>query len=334
MNRADLENKVWQYLGFNDASRQQDWRRQQIWDGLNTALKIVGSSAPYLLALVREASIPIVAQTAVYTLNDWCGKFLGAWTETAAAHKVRFRNPNVADRDGSRNPNLALGTLGPWEGVWQPRNTLGAYYGLAGSTGATIVDGASTAAILGSSSTGIPSNTLAAGRMIRFNGESADYMVSSISGSTVTLDKPFKARLNAGGVGVAQTANTYTGVKWEIGPPGRVVFKVLPMPLDATTMFYRYAALPRMLLNADDSPEIPDEYHDLLWMGAMKYVDLMNEKDPQIQSFMQEFASQLDRLRNEDAAQVQDVDEAPWYTTLGQSDMRGMPRDTYSRGDF
>ena len=333
MNRADLENKVWQYLGFNDTSRQQDWRRQQIWDALNTALKIIGSTAPYLLALTREASIPIVAGTAVYVLNDWCGKFLGAWTETAAAHKIRFRNPNVADRDGSRNPNLALGSLGPWEGVWQPRNTVAAFYGISGVTGATIVDGALTATLLGATSKA-PDQT-AVGRMVRFNGESADYAITAASSNSLTLDKPFKARLSAGGTGVSQTPNTYTGVKWEIGPPGRVVFKVLPMPIgDTTTMFYRYAALPRMLLNADDTPEIPDEYHDLIWMGAMKYVDLVNEKDPQIQSFMSEFASQLDRIRAEDAAQVQDVDEAPWYTTLSQSDMRGLPRDSYSRGDF
>lgn len=331
MNRTDLENKCWAYLGFLDSSRQYDWRRQEIRDGLNQSLKIIATSAPYLQPLVRESTFVVTPPTAVYTLNDWCQRSLAAWTETAAAHKVRFRNPSIADRDGSRNPNLALGTLGPWEWVWQPRNTTGLFYGLAGaSTGCTPVSGSTTVTLNGY--TNAAPTSAAIGRMLRINGEYGDYQITGVGGSSLTIDKPFYARL-AMSAGTSQTAQSYSNVKWEVSPPGRIIGKTLPKPSDTQTTFYRYLALPRMILNADDVPEIPEEYHDLLWMGAFKFLDLKNEKNPQLQGFVREFEKACDDFRAQDT-ELQDVDEAPFYTTLQQNDLRGLPPDTFTRGQY
>src|SRR3990167_4945374 len=123
MNFSDLQEACWRFLGQHDTGNRIDWQRQEIKDAINRTQYEVHQAAPWLWQSVRESSLALVNGTATYALNDWCARPLAFWTADSTAHKVMFRQPRIADRDGSRNSSASFGSLGPYEFVWTPRST-------------------------------------------------------------------------------------------------------------------------------------------------------------------------------------------------------------------
>lgn len=331
MNFADIQEETWRALGILDASNRKNWRLQKIKDSINATLNRIATSAPSIWDLTQESTFAVVAGTNTYTLNDWCKRPLSLWTEDTWAHKIYLKNPRNADRDGSRNPNLSYGGTGsPWEGVWFPRNTTAAKSGTSGANGATVAEGA-TAVTFGAGGTALAATDV--GRMLRFNGESGDYQITAQTAHGCTVDRPVVSRIQVAknnkvdGVGAG-----YTALRWEIGPPLRYQFKILPTPTIATTVYYRYLMIPRVLIGGDETPQIAEEYHHLLWKGAIKECAMFAEDAQTAAGYTDEFEKQLALLNNQEQ-DTSDTEDTPNYDMLddyGGTFRRG-PNDVYRR---
>lgn len=322
MNYVSLQEEMWTALGLHDPAQRLDWRRQKIKDALNTVLVEIADACPYLWNLVRESTLALVASTGTYYLNDWCRRPMSFYTTDSAAHKVASRHPRNADRDGSRSTTLSIsGTNGPWQLTWTPHNTSGAKTGAAASAteGATSITGLSGLAAVD------------VGRMIRLNGEENDYQIVSQATTSCVVDRAVRARLT--GLGTTGVGAGYTSVRWEIGPPGRYRVQILPAPSEAYTLPYRYLAHPRKLVNTDETPELPEEFHHLMWKGALRLIGLHSDNDKKVALYGAEYAAALDLLRQRDQDLV-DVEEGPHYESLDDvwTPPRGVQPGTYFRG--
>lgn len=330
MNFLDLQEEVWRQQGFNDSNNRRNVKLQKIKDSLNLAMFRMAKTAPSLWCLTQESSLAIVAGTAVYQLDDYCYRVLEMWTEDTYAHKVRIRVPRIADRDGSRNPNIAYPSGGgPYDVVWQPR--AGPYKsGASGSsTGASATIG-STTITLGASAT--PLVAADVGRMIRLNNEQADYKIVTIGsgGLAPTVDRPIQGRIQVAQAKLTDgVAPNYANVRWDLGNPHGFVIKVLPTPTIAATVKYRYAQVPRVMINTDDCPPFDEEYHDLIWKGALKHVCLQGEDPQNYQAYTEEFEARLQEMRDQEN-DVDDSDDVPWISYLDEFSTSRFPIDAYT----
>lgn len=330
MNFLDLQEECWRQQGFPDNTNRRNARLQKIKDSLNLAMFRMAKTAPSLWCLTAESSIAVVAGTAVYQLDDYAYRVMEMWTEDTYAHKVRLRVPRIADRDGTRNPNISYPAGGgPYDAVWQPR--AGPYKsGAAGaSTGASATIG-STTITLGVSAT--PLVAADVGRMIRLNGEQADYKVLTIGagGLAPTVDRAIQGRIQAAQALLADgVAPDYSDARWDMGNPHAYVIKVLPTPQYASTLHYRFAQVPRVMIESDDVPPFDEEYHDLIWKGALKHICLWNEDPQNYQAYTDEFESRLAEMKTQEQ-DVEDSDDGPWISYLNEFSTSRFPVDAYT----
>lgn len=336
MNFSNLLQQLWVGTGYpNPAADRQNWRLQSYRDAINTVLEeVIQTNAPFLFSQQREGTINLVAGTSIYTLDDWCARPLSIYTTDVAAHKLVYVRPRRADQNGMRNPSFVYPPLGPYTFTDAMRTSTPAVSGVSGASyGLSASDGDLTVTV-GSSNTSFVGNTDIIGRRLRINGEYGDYTVLSVASAHVlNIDRPIKSRcddsttcMNTDGAGAG-----YTQVKWEIGPPQRLRIQVLPTPSAAKTINYRYAVLPRRLLNGDDVPEINEEYHHLLWKGALRLVGAMKQNGDMIQQWGTEYGQALMELAKADQDDW-DSDDAPKRETLMDNLERGVPPGVYSRG--
>lgn len=322
MNKNDLMERLWSMLGQHETGQRPDWRTQHLSDALNLKLEEVASANPFLWELVRESTLSIVAGTSDYTLDDWAMRPMQFWTEGTSAHRVAARNYRITTRDGSRNSGSAYTTNGPFEYVLLPRSTT------AGSSGTAASSTYASTTITKSGGTDWTSADI--GKMIRLNGEENDYKITAVGGVTsLTVDRATRGKLT--GQGTSGTPSNYSSVKWEISPPGRCRIKILPTPTSASTVYYSYVAYPRRLINATDVPEISDNFHHLLWKGAIAECGAFNEDPGVYQIYKAEYEQALQGLKDSNR-EDQDVDEPPYFATQLDCDVRGFPRDVAFRG--
>lgn len=331
MNLQDLMEKLFIETGHPDTgSDRPDYLFQQYKDCLNTAQdEIAATCAPSMEHLIRETTLSIIGGTQDYMLGDWVQRPLSMWTQDIFAHKVRFRRPGTADRDGSRNTVLVPYVLGPYMCSLLPRTNVPALSGAAGSsTGATATEGALTV-VFGASNAVLTAAVV--GRMLRLNGESADYLITAQDGShTVTVDRPIVSRVR--GLGVSNLGPGYaaTTCRWEIGPVGRFQLRFLPTPKDSSTLFLRYMAYPRKLIHLSDTPELQEDMHYLIWKGALRAVSATKQNDPMYQMYTNEYATAIALLK---ASDIDDTDssDGPHVEMLGDDVPLGVVPGTYSR---
>lgn len=321
MNFNDLQEACWRYLGRHDSGNRLDWQRQEIRDAINRAYDEVVSAVPFMSTLVEENTISLVNGTSIYTLNDWVKRPLSFWTVDSAAHKVQLRLPRGVDRDGSRSTQN-YSTLGPYQLALGMRTATATKSG----TSATVAEGSTSLTKSGGSNFA----STDVGRMIRLNGEDADYKIAAyVSTSAVTLDRAVRSRLT--GLGTTGVGSGYTSVRWEMGPVGRFQLNIVPTPTVSGTLYYRYYRLQRRLVNADDTPEIPEEYHFLLWVGALKWLRDFDEDSESYARAKQEYVEALENLRQMQHDDI-DSDEVPPFDTQLYEPGVPLQRDVSFRG--
>lgn len=306
MNFGDIQETCFQYLGLQGTQRL-DFRRQQVKDAINTIIDEITSANPFLFNLVRENTISVVAGTATYTLNDWLKTPLSVYTVDASAHQIPLRLRRLMDQDGSRNSNMQAGANAGYDAEIMRSVTAA----VSGTSGASAVEGATSITSSGSTFDGLSSTYY--DRMLRLNGEDSDYQFTLKATTTLTVDRAVRARLT--GVGTANTGAGYSGVAWEVSPPGRVQIRFTPTPIEAQTVYYRGVYLPRRLVNLTDNPQILTEYHHLIPKGAIRLLSNLTADQRGFQSFAQEYSEAINMLRtaeNDDAA----VLEGPEYQSM------------------
>ena len=307
MNYTHLQESIWRALGLHDSGQRQDWQRQEIRDSINTIYQRLANIRPFLWQLTRETTVSIVSGTSTYRIDDWCVRPLSFYVVGEQARDVVFRNPRNVDRDGSRNTNL-VASLEPWELTWTPANSTSARSGAA----AAVTEAATSVTGL----TGLTSADV--GRMILINGEPGDYEITAQASTSCTIDKAFKGYLT--GLGTTGAASNYSSKKWQIGPPGRYQIQVIPTPAAAATLSVRYQRKPRRLILDDDTPEIMEEYHDLLWKGAYCLLSGLKKDDLSYGMFKGEWIEGWNELKSVDELQLwEDQDQVYYESMLDQS---------------
>ena len=299
MNFSEMQERVWQELGYPSSSdARPDWKLQIIKDGCNEGLDELARLCPFMFQMVRETTLSLVAGTTDYALDDWCRWPLSFYTLDNNAHKVQLRVPRLADYDGSRNPNLNQWAQGPYELVPIPRTTtpFATQASVTASELATTIPAVSAAATW-------------ANRKVTFNNGSEDYKVSSVSaGVSIVIDKALKARLT--GVGQTGVGGGLNSASMQISPPGVYQVRVLGGVPEASTLYYRYVAIPRRLIVDTDRPEIPDAYHNLIWKRALKNCASLNENTNAWQRVAADYERELEILKASEQ-DTQDSDEVP-----------------------
>lgn len=321
MNFRDQLEQLYKVTGHTDTSATRpNHRLQQFRDALNNSLdKVCATCSPKLDRLVRVGSISVTpastvaanpvpppdiqgiaidGYSGVYFVNDWCRKILSVYTQNEAAHEVQFRRPKAMDRDGSRNSLNSWAILGPYHLTPAPRTSVARTTGAAATlTGATISE-ASTTVDLGAS---VPAlGNAYVGRMFRVNGEQEDYYITDAAGNggrRLTLDKPYISRVRGDGVAAG---SGQTDARWEISPAGQQRIQFLPLPNETVTVFYRYMAKPRRMIGLSDVPEIDEEYHALIWQGALKEVMAGKQNDKAYQMWMNQYEEGMANLKVDD----------------------------------
>lgn len=332
MNFGNLLERLWTVTGYPNPSsgNREDWRFQQYKDNINATLdEIVKTNAPRIFSLQRESSFNLVPGTSLYTLDDWVARPLSLYTTDVAAHKLVMIRPRRADANGWRNPFYSFPPLGPYTFTDGMRTSAALVTGASGaSTGASCTNGDS-AVTLGTSGPTLPTDSTYVGRMVRFNGESNDYKIVSTAAHGITVDRPILGQcIGVGHTGVGQNL---ANVRWEISPPGRMRVQVLPMPSTVKTVYYRFAALPRKLVELDDTPEIHEEYHELIWKGALRLVAATKQNAENYGLWAGEFAAAMKALQNADDDEF-DSDEGPKREMIADHIPPGILPGTYSRG--
>lgn len=350
MNYSNLIERVFHTCGYPDsANNRRNGTLQQIMDAINTAYdEICGTCAPELFALEQEGGVLLDAAgqygdgagynftniavpqgyNGEYALNDWVGYPLAFWTEGQFSHRVEVRRHRNAIRDGLRSTMFVPMSLGPWTLSWVPRSRFGVQNFGAGASSATAAEG-TTAVSVGN----VTVDSSYVGRMLRLNGEDGDYKVTAQDGvHGLTVDRPIRSRMDGlmttTGVGAG-----YTGVRWELSPPGAYRIKIMPPPNAATILYYSYIPLPRILLNLTDTPEIQRKFHDLIWKGALKNIGAQKQNAALYGTYVNEFDQAVERFKRSDLDQ-HSSDDVPRTETLRnqQPQVAALP-GIYSRYD-
>lgn len=328
MNFIGLQNQIWTVRGYPDtATAREDAALQRLRDAINGTLsEICNTRSPRLFGLEREGTLTVVSGTREYYLDDWCKIPLAFLDQNGLP--VVFNRKKTAEVQGL-NYNQTAGGIGTFYVVPAPRNNAAALAGASGAgTGATVAEGA-TAVTFGASS-----NITAAynGRMIRFNGETEDYVFTYVGATSGTIDRAFRTRLSGVGTAGSAGATGLSAVRWEIGPPLRFKIRLLPTPLMGQTLTYRYLALPRKLVNDSDTPEIQDEFHDLIWCGALRKLCSASEAAT-FSVYTSEYERALREMTQSDDDEVASND-GPTYATLESDALVLQNPGVYSRNMY
>jgi hypothetical protein len=325
MNFNQLIETVWDHMGVQSAGDRRDCTLQAIRYGINQSLMELSRSMLSLGYLRREKTITLVAGTATYQLDDWCRVLHSLYTTDSNAGKVHFRQEKIADIEGLRSSSLSLASGGPYDAIMWERTLTAAKSGTVGA-----ISEAGTAFTKTGGSDLVSADDV--GKMMRFKGEDTDYAISAVGGvNACTIDKAHRGFLT--GNGTSGAASNYSGVKWEVSPPGRIRFRFLPAPAASGTMYYRGTFYPRRLVNADETPELLDDYHDLLWKGALKHVGLRGKDWEAVAGFHREYQTALESLKATNADQESDVHDRPVIESLlnGQPDLSKYSGGVYWR---
>ena len=323
MNFYDLQQRYRNHLGYPDGDALDDHQLQEIRDNINAAQDHIYMAAPYFHWLVREATITPVSSQTVYTLDDSAEKALEFWTEDSNAHKVMLLSAREVDRNGLRNSNLTDTGNGPYEMTWYPRTT----DATASGTSASVTVGSTTLTKSGGSDW----TSALAGKLIRLNGESADYYVSSVGGtSTLTMDRAYRDRIV--GTGTSGTQSNLSAKRWEISPPGRLRVELFTTSTGGPTISYRYMRRHRVLIADDETPEMPEKYHWLVLYFALLKDSIFREKKDMYQVFKREAEDGLAVMLNEERDQHDMEFQARYESPIRLERQRlPVPHGTYSR---
>ena len=260
MNFKDLQEAYWNHVGIPNGDSRLDHMVQTCRDHINWSQDQIYMSAPYMWWMVREATLTPLTDTTVYTLDSYAKRAMEFWVEGDAAHKIMLRPPREVDRDGTRGSNALAESVGPYEMTWYPRTTEAEKDG----TSAAISE-AGTSLV---KTTGDAFASTDVGKVVRLNGESADYVISAYSSATtVTLDRAYRTRLvgtGTSGVGAGISAKRY-----EVTPPGCLRVEIFGTSTGGPTINYRYQRKPRVMISDDETPEMPEDYHHIVLYGAL-----------------------------------------------------------------
>ena len=297
MNFGDLQEQCWVALGLYDSQFRLDWRTQMIRDAINTSVDEICNAAPQLTRLTREGSIAVVSGTGDYTLDDWMRRMTSVWLEETGG-RIDLPTPARADREGWRSGqvgNLNTAAGGQWALTLLPKTSVA----LASLTGPTTVTQGSTVITWATAVIGTPAAVV--GKLLRLNGEAQDYLITAASsdGTSVTLDRPVVSRRK--GIATLDLGSDYTSPLVEISPPGRCRVRFLPVPQTNATVWHRYVVTPRRLLAVTDVPAVDDDFHHLVWKGALKYINGIDADDARYARYVAEFMDTLQRLKRQDA---------------------------------
>lgn len=301
MNFNQLQETVWDVLGVQSSGDRRDCTLQAVKRGINSALVETARAVTQMGYLTREKSITLVPGTNVYYLDDWCRQLRSLYTVDGSAHKVNMRIENIADHEGLRNSTLAIsGTTGPYDAIAWERPTTALKSGTVGA----IAEG--TTAFTKTGGDALDSTDV--GRMLRINGEDNDYVISAIvSADACTIDRAHRGFLT--GNGTTGAAASYTNKKWEVSPAGRIGIRLLPSSSEGGTLYYRGIFRPKMLVNADEVPELPSEFHDLIWKGALRYMALRGKELEVMMPWINEYSQALQSLKKQDAEDSSDQND-------------------------
>lgn len=298
MNLGNLLERMYQAHGYPDTSSTRTAASLQTYKDLINQVQdeICATCSPSLDFLTREVTLTVTAGTTDYLISDWCQRPLSV-VESTYGRRIPCRRMINVDEDGSRNPQLTgISTLEQYVPVI--RTSTAVLSNKAGATtGATAAEGTYTAAI-GSANDVLTSASV--GRMMKFNGESGDYKILSVSSRTATLDRPIISRVS--GTGPSTTAGSgyaAASCRWEIGPKGRYWIRFLPSI--GNSPIVRYMAYPRKLLSLTDEPEFQEDMHHLIWKGAMLAMGAQKENDRQYQIWSNEYEKAIALLKKSDA---------------------------------
>lgn len=327
MNFGDLQEDVFRFIGENDSSLRKNFLIQQVRDDINRAMDDIYMSSAYLWHMVREGTLSVVPGTDTYALNDYCVKPLSFWTADQYAHKVAFLSPRDSDRNGLRNSTLTGVEVGPWHLTWTPP-TSSAYKSGTSSDTLVLVEGST--AVTKSAGTAWATAT-DVGRIIKFNGQDEDYVVAATpSSNSLTLDKPYRSRLT--GTGTSGTGTVPSTPTWEITPSGTYQIQLLPAPASAKTLYYRYVARPRRLIQDSDRPELPGQFHHLISLSAIMRTARYLEDPSSYGMYKEQFGAGLQRLIQEDRMEMDEEYQSIYDSPIRRSGFRSfLPQDIYQR---
>jgi len=308
MNLQQMEEAMWGVLGYHQTGNRYNWRRQQIRNGLNNVLRRLARMKPLLHDLERVTTIAIVPGTTSYAIDPYCVAPREFWTQDSAAHKVEVLSLPRSTWDGSRNSNIQYAANGPWELVRLPRTSSAEKSGAAGATAGVTVTEAATAITKSGGTAWATSDT---GKIIHLNGDGVDYVFTYAGANSGTLDRALRSPLSDGSINenTNGAGQGYTQVRWELAPKGQFKFELLQSPTITQTLYCRYTKRPRVLIYADEVPEISEDFHEMLWQGALAEIELSTEEmvkaAPRIQLF-QQLVQEMKDGDNDDENATQD----------------------------
>lgn len=325
MNVGDLMEKLWVQRGFHDAGNRLDWRRQEQLDALNQVQDDLTEHTTLLYHLLDEWTLTLVAGTAVYRLNDWCRRVTEIRDSDGAP--IPLISPRRADEEQWRASTLVSNT--PYVVTRYP-STKDAL--LSGAAASAVEAATSITALAGLSDTHI-------GMMIRLNGEANDYKIVSQTVTACVVDRPVHARLTGNSTqatAAGWTGAGYTAVRWEVSPIGRLRIEFLPAPTAAATVYYRGLRAPRRLVNMNETPELQDAHHGLLWMGSLALCSGFDAKDPDYQRFKMEYAAALAKYkaRDEDELWASCADRPQVLSLYGNAPNRNLPSQYFRNARY
>ena len=309
-------------MGIPDESTIPDYIRQQIKDDLNATLDDIINAVTYPWHLVRESSFATVAGTSTYTLDEDVKRPLSFWVESSQARKLRFIDPRTLDSDGSKNTSASM--VYPVQISWYPGTTSAGASGAAGATaGVSITEGSTTVTKTGGTAWTTASH---AGKVIRINGEGMDFLVSSVTDSnTLVLNRAYRARLS--GIGVTGVGSSLSQVSWEISPTGMYRVLIKPAPAGAETISFRYLKKHGYLLNSDDVPDLPNEFHRVLLAGAIMRNAKYQEDENGHSSYRDEYGQGIAQFVAQDRTEVDATEQVGYESPIATTNIMPYPRD-------
>jgi len=263
MNLSDLREDIYRFMGLS-GHNIPDHVKQQVTDDINRAQDKIYRALPFVWWMVKSATLTPVTGTSVYTLDDYCVKPLSFWTADSSAHKIPYFSARDADRSGVRNTNLGGLESGPFAVHWHEPTTTAGASGVSGSSyGASVTEG-DTALAKGSSGTAWTSADT--GKLVYLNGEDADFTITYVSANAATLDRAYRGRLS--GLGTTGVGSGLSQVRWEMVPKGRQRVFIPQAATGGASINYRFHKLHRRLINTDETPEAPTDWHWVISSGA------------------------------------------------------------------
>lgn len=341
MNLYDFINQLRQVTGWPDLSSSfPDGKLQLYRNAVNTVMvEMAATCSPRLYGLTREGSLAIVAGTPTYVLDDWAARMLELRTaDDSYAYQVQQRKSRTVDRMGTRGSTQGGGNAYEYELMAHTQTALYSSTYPDGSTYrndlTTYGASATNATLIVSVTSSVTLVAAMVGHMLRLNGEALDYKIISIDNTAhqITVDR--KIRGIMAGDGTTNTPSSYSSVSWEIRPSQRLQIRVMPNPAASATWTYRYMAHPRKLINDQDTPELQEEFHQVILKGALRLLGASSANANIYQIWSAEYENALAGLRHSEADETNDSSDGPQFGMLNDEDgpRSGLQPGTYIRG--